>query len=95
MNKIQKRFAVFALFTLMYSITSIHAFAEDEEGERESEFGERERGEEIENEQEGEGYGSLTFSGMILYVTIAAILAAIGYTVFKIIRTKKKTAKQD
>ena len=92
MKRIQKRLVVFVLFALMLSITPILAFAEDEEGERDSEFEEREQ---AENEREEEGYDSSTFSGMILYVTIVTIFAAIGYTVFKITRSKKKTPKQD
>lgn len=47
---------------------------------------------EQERERE-EGEGSSPFSSTILYVTIGAIVAAMGYTAFKIMRSKKATAK--
>lgn len=86
---------IFAVLALLSSITPIGVYAEEEDEEDKEEkeddrfgFGIQEREREHEREE-----GSSQFSGTILYVTIGAIVAAIGYTVFKIMRSKKATAK--
>lgn len=87
-----KTLAMFAVLALL-CISPIGVYAEEEDEEEEDEggfgFGEQER----EQEREGKGENSSPFSGAILYVTIGAIIAAIGYTALKIIRSKKTAAK--
>jgi len=83
---------IFAVLALLSSIAPIGVYAEEEDEEEKEDdrfgFGIQEREREHEREE-----GSSQFSGTILYVTIGAIVAAIGYTVFKIMRSKKATAK--
>jgi hypothetical protein len=84
-----KLLAIFAVLALLSSVAPIGVYAEEEdEEEDENRFGMQEQ----EREREG-GEGSSPFSGTILYVTIGAIIAAIGYTAFKLVRSKKATAK--
>ncbi len=82
-----KTLAILAVLAL-FCISPIGVYAEEEE-EDEDRFGfgiqEREREHSEEN--------SSPFSGAILYVTIGAIVAAIGYTAFKLARSRKATAK--
>jgi len=78
-----KTLAILAALVLLSSIAPVGVYAEEENEEEEDENGL--------GMQEGEG--SSPFSGTILYVTIGAIIAAIGYTAFKIARSKKATAK--
>jgi hypothetical protein len=79
-------FAVLALFCI--GPIGVHA-EEDEEDEDRFGFGIQEREREREHSEEN----SSPFSGVILYVTIGAIVAAIGYTAFKLARSRKATAK--
>ncbi len=83
-----KHLAVFALFLIITcSISPLAVYAEEEEEDEEgSGFGVQER----ERERQE---GSSPFSGAILYVTIGAIIAAVGYTVFKIVRSRRETKK--
>lgn len=76
------------LLLLTCGISTIGAYAEDEDSEDRLGFGVQER----EREQEHRDDESSPFSGTILYVTIGAIAAAIAYTAFKIARPRK-TAK--
>ena len=92
-----KTLVIFALLVLSCSIVPIGVYAEEEEEEEDEDregLGIQEGEErEMEHEREGEEMeGSSPFSGTILYVTIGAIVAAIGYTAFKLARSKA-TAK--
>lgn len=88
-----------------YNIESEENNSEQEDSERgfESQTGESERDSLMENLEIGEREGqenereeseeddSSSSSGPILYVVIGAILAAIGYTAFKILHKAKKS----
>ena len=86
------KFTTLAALLILCSITPIGVYADEDEEEEEDEdrfgFGIQEREREREHQVE-----SSPFSGTILYVTIGAILAAVGYTVFKVIRSKRATKK--
>lgn len=60
--------------------------------ERESESGEREGGEEFEDDDsEGAALGS-GLSGLVLYGVIAAVVGTISYTAYKIFAGRKKAS---
>jgi len=82
-----KTLVIFALLVLSCSIVPTGVYAEEEEDEDREGFGIQEREREREHQED-----SSPFSGAILYVTIGAIVAAIGYTAFKLARSKA-TAK--
>jgi cytochrome b len=84
-----KTLVIFALLVLSCSIVPTGVYAEEEEDEDEDRegFGIQEREREREHQED-----SSPFPGAILYVTIGAIVAAIGYTAFKLARSKA-TAK--
>jgi len=86
---------VFLLLLLITSITivpTIFADDDDEEDRLESQIQEEEREEEEENDDDEGGIPLGTDTGnIILYGTIAAIVASIGYTAFKIISSKRKS----
>lgn len=66
--------------------------SESEDDEERLGFGETER--EREREQEGDDDGAVLGSdagNIILYGTIAAILAAVGYSAFKIVTVRKRS----
>ena len=92
MNK-EKLFVLPLLFILAFSIPI--AFAEDDEDEefedddREG-FGIMEREREREHQDEGIPLGTET-GNIILYGTITAIIASVGYTAFKIASKKRST----
>lgn len=84
------------LITAFTIIPSIHA-DEDEDKEKEDETGIGETEPEMESEgsEDDEVSGIPLGSGtgnIILYGTIAAIIAAIGYSGFKIIASRKKSS---
>ena len=83
----RKLLALFAILVLS-SLAIPYAVAEEEEEDEEDEnglgFGERER----EREHEDEGGFASPYSGLILYVTIGAIVAAFAYTGFRIYRSR-------
>jgi hypothetical protein len=95
-KKILALIAILALASLVVP----GAVAEEEEEEEDEErvgFGEQERereqegkGEfgEQEREEEDEGRFSSQYSGIILYITIAGIIAAFSYTAYKIYRSR-------
>jgi hypothetical protein len=81
---------ILALFTILIlsSLTIPYVAAEDEEEENEEDekgfgFGEQES----EREEEESGVAS-PYSGLILYVTLGAIIAAFAYTGFRIYRSR-------
>jgi hypothetical protein len=85
-------------FTVM---PSVFAGEEEDEEEEEDETGfgttEREQEREMESEEgEDEDEGGIALGSgtgnVILYGTIAAIIAAIGYSGFKIVSSRKKTS---
>lgn len=82
-----KTLVIFALLVLSCSIVPTGVYAEEEEDEDREGFGIQEREREREHQED-----SSPFPGAILYVTIGAIVAAIGYTAFKLARSKA-TAK--
>jgi len=86
------KFAPLLAFLILCSVSSVGVYAEEEEDEEEEEdrpgFGIQEREREREHQEE-----SSPFSGAILYATIGAIVAAVGYTAFKIIRSRRATKK--
>lgn len=78
-------------FLILCSFSSVGVHAEEEEDEDDEDrlgFGIQEREREREHQEE-----SSPFSGVILYATIGAIVVAIGYTAFKIIRSRRATKK--
>ena len=86
------------LLVLLAIAIPVSSYADEDEFEDEYEdddregFGimEREREREHQDDDEGIPLGSDT-GNIILYGTIAAIIASIGYTAFKIISTKRKS----
>lgn len=86
-----KTLAMFAILSLLtFGISQIGVYAEDEDEEDDKDrfgFGIQER------EREHQDEDSSPYSGAILYVTIGAIVAAIAYTAFKIVRSKRAAKK--
>jgi hypothetical protein len=88
-------FLLLILFTSMTIVPTIFAGEDDDEEEErlESQVREEEQREE-EEEEENEDEGGIPLGtdtgNIILYGTIAAIVASIGYTAFKIISSKRK-----
>lgn len=84
-------FPILLAILMLSSLVIPYASAEDDEDDGEDDdrlgFGIQER------EREHQDEDSSPFSGAILYVTIGAIIAAIGYTAFKIARSKRTTKK--
>ena len=102
----KNRLLVFSMFVLLAFSLPTALADEDEYEEEEDEmrfgfgdddergFGETEREREREHEDDDElAIGSGT-ADLILYVTIGAIVASIGYTGFKILRTKRAQAQK-
>ena len=84
---------LFPLFVLLIISIPIAAADEDEyEEEDRMGFGIMEREREHQNDEDL-AVGSST-GNMILYLTISAIVASIGYTAFKISRIKKQTVSK-
>lgn len=84
--KNDKALLLLLVLTLSMSIPALAVAEEDDEDEDEERFGFGEREQEREREHEG-GLGS-PYSGTVLYVTIGAIVAAFGYTGYRIYRSK-------
>lgn len=93
-----KKLMIPLLVLLLVSVPVAMADEDEDEYEDEYEdeedrmgFGTMEREREREHQDdENLAIGSST-GNLILYITIGAIIASIGYTAFKIIRTKKRT----
>jgi hypothetical protein len=84
-RKILALFAILILSSLVipYAAAEEEKEEEDEGDEKGFGFGEQER------EQEGEEGGLASpYSGLILYVTLGSIIAALAYTGFRIYRSK-------
>ena len=87
--KNQKNLLVFALVALLaFSIPVVYADEDDYDDDEREGFGimmqEREHQDDDNELQIGSGVGD-----MILYATIGAIVASIGYTGFKVIKSKR------
>lgn len=82
------------LLILLVIAIPVSSYADEDEYENDDREGfgimEREREREHQDDEEGIPLGSDT-GNIILYGTIAAIIASIGYTAFKIIYTKRKS----
>ncbi len=83
----KREFPILFAILILTSLVIPYASAEDDEDDDRLGFGIQER------EREHQDEDSSPFSGAILYVTIGAIIAAIGYTAFKIVRSKHTTKK--
>lgn len=77
--------AVFVILAFACTASPILVYA-DEDDDRFG-FGIQER------EREHQDEGSSPTSGVILYVTIGAIVSALAYTAFKIVRSRRATKK--
>ena len=102
----KNRVLIYSMFVLLVFSLPTAIADEDEYEEEEDEmrlgfgdddergFGETEREREREHEDDDElAIGSET-ADLVLYVTIGAIVAAVGYTGFKILRTKRVQAQK-
>jgi hypothetical protein len=88
LNKLHFLIIAFLIITLPSSLADDDEIEEDENEEREG-FGEMEREREREHNDDDEiSIGSDT-GNLILYVTLGAIAATIGYTAFKILKSKR------
>jgi len=87
----KREFSILFAILILSNLVIPYASAEDDEDDGEDDdrlgFGIQER------EREHQDEDSSPFSGAILYVTIGAIIVAIGYTAFKIARSKRATKK--
>jgi len=93
LNKLHILIIAFLIITLPSSFADDDEF-EDEEYEERDGFGEMEREQEREHDDDDEiSIGSNT-GNLILYVTLGAIAATIGYTAFKILRSKRPKVSQ-
>ena len=87
LNKIFVLIFAFMAITIPFSYAEVDEFEEDDKGG----FGIMEREREGEHDDdEGSSIGSST-GNLILLVTIGAIVASVGYTGYKILRTKRPT----
>jgi len=95
-----EKIMIFSLvFLLVFSLPT--AFADEDEFEEEEDergLGETQREHEREQEHEDDD-DSLAFGSgsadLVLYVTIGAIIAAVGFTGFKILKTKKTQVQKN
>lgn len=83
-------FLFLILFTSITIVPTTFADEDDDEDEKRLESQEQEEEEREENEDEGGIPLGTDMGNIILYGTIAAIVASIGYTAFKIISSKRK-----
>ena len=83
---------VLLLFSLPVALADEDEY-EEEEDEMRFGFGEMEREREREHQDDELAIGSGT-ADLVLYVTIGAIIASIGYTGFKILKTKRAQNKK-
>ena len=86
MKSISILFVLFVVLFAVYLIPTVYAEEEDDDDDREG-FGEMKR--EREHQDEGIPLGT-DMGNVILYGTIAAIVASVAYTAFKITSSKRK-----
>ena len=79
---------MFIVLSMVYIIPAVYAEEDDDDDDREG-FGEMKR--EREHQDEGIPIGT-DIGNVILYGTIAAIIASIAYTAFKIKSSKRKSS---
>lgn len=81
--------AILVILAFACTASPILVYADEDEDDDDDRFGfgiqERER--------EHQDEGSSPASGIILYVTIGAIVSALAYTAFKIVRSRRATKK--
>ena len=88
MKSISIVFVLFVVLSMIYIIPTVYAEEDDDDDDREG-FGEMKR--EREHQDEGIPIGT-DIGNVILYGTIAAIIASIVYTAFKITSSKRKSS---
>jgi len=88
MKSISTVFVLFIALSMVYIIPAVYAEEDDDDDDREG-FGEMKR--EREHQDEGIPIGT-DIGNVILYGTIAAIIASIAYTAFKIKSSKRKSS---
>jgi len=88
MKSISIVFVLFVMLSMVYIIPTVYAEDDDDEDDREG-FGEMKR--EREHQDEGIPLGT-DVGNVILYGTIAAIVASVVYTAFKITSSKRKSS---
>jgi tetrahydromethanopterin S-methyltransferase subunit G len=90
MKSISIVFVLFVVLSMIYIIPAVYAEEDDDDDDREG-FGEMKREREREHQDEGIPIGT-DIGNVILYGTIAAIIASIVYTAFKITSSKRKSS---
>jgi len=90
MKSLSSVFVLLVIISMIYVVPTIYAEEDDDEDDREG-FGEMKR--EREHQDEGIPIGT-DVGNVILYGTIAAIVASIAYTVFKITSSKRKSRQK-
>ena len=88
MKSITIVFVLFVMMSMVSIIPIVYAEEDDDEEDREG-FGELKR--EREHQDEGIPLGT-DMGNIILYGTIAAIVASVAYTAFKITSSKRKSS---
>ena len=91
MKPISTVFVLFVMLSMVNIIPAVYA-EEDDDDDREG-FGEMKREREREHQDEGIPIGT-DIGNVILYGTIAAIIASIVYTAFKITSSKRKSSSK-
>ena len=89
MKSISIVFVLLVVLSMIYIIPAVYA-EEDDDDDREG-YGEMKREREREHQDEGIPIGT-DIGNVILYGTIAAIIASIVYTAFKIKSSKRKSS---
>jgi len=89
MKSISIVFVLLVVLSMIYIIPAVYA-EEDDDDDREG-YGEMKREREREHQDEGIPIGT-DIGNVILYGTIAAIIASIVYTAFKITSSKRKSS---